>query len=182
MHADRFCFANMLTSSFVELPWGFPPPCRLIPRAGRAWWAPQEQRHKPSAKARFRERRWQHRRARLWAPSPAAPGCVLTEVTLMALCDLPARVSSSPLRKAAQGVLADKPADTVRAAPNGFDSVNTSYSQEQLQPIELSMIMIYYTAVCLFCPRRSTPWCTRHRWGTAVVTGTWRNSTVLLHA
>lgn len=45
MHADRFCFANTLTSSFVELPWGFAPPYRLIPRARHAWWAQQEQRH-----------------------------------------------------------------------------------------------------------------------------------------
>lgn len=47
----------------------------------------------------------------------------------------------------------------VQHPPDGFNSTNTSCSQEQLCPIEL--LMIYYIAFCLFCPGSGTP----HRWG-----------------
>lgn len=81
-----------------------------------------------------------------------------------------------PAAKSCSGVLTDNPASNVKAPPSGFDSTNTSSSQEQLWPIEL--LMIYNIAVCLFCPESDT----LHQWGIAVITGMRWNSTVLLGA
>lgn len=92
MHGDTFWLVNVLQSSFVQLPRGFPSLCWLISRAGLARWAREGQRHEPSTAGPLR------------APLILALPPTLTWVTLIAQCDLPAGVFT--LEKAAQGVLA----------------------------------------------------------------------------